>query len=119
MLTQAVEQPGGNARAPHDSGPADAELRQPCFGCQIAAQLIENLLAHSAGQREIRFGHREGDVIAAAFMGGLNDQVHIDSRIGEGFKQSCGNTGLIGNVGEGDHSLSAHFLHPIHRTAEL
>ena len=52
-------------------------------------------------------------------MGGLNDQVHIDSRLGEGFEQACGNPRLIGNVGEGEHGLSVHFLHPIHRTAEL
>ena len=95
------------------------QLRQPCFGCQIAAQLIQHLLAHCTGQLEIRFRHGEGDVIAAALMGGLNDQVHIDSRLGEGFKQACGNSRLIGNAGEGENGLSVHFLHPIHRAAEL
>ena len=58
------------------------------------------LLAHFTGKLEIRFSHRESDVIAAPLMGGLNDQVHIDVRLGKGFEQAGGDTGLIGNVGQ-------------------
>ena len=118
-MREGVEQVCCDARSPHDSGSADAQLCQPAFCRQLTTEFVEHALAHLAGQVQVCLGDGEGDVIAAALMGGLNDQIHIDAGVRQGFEQTGSDARLIGDVGEGQERLAIHFLRSIHRTAQL
>ena len=119
LLRKAIEQVGGDAGTPHDPGTTDAEFGQSPLGRQLSAQAVEHRLAHRAGTVQLGFCHREGDVVAAALVGGLDDQIHVDARRREGLEQACGDAGLIRDVGEGQHGLSFHLLHTIHGAAQF
>jgi len=116
---QGVEQAGGNAGAAHDPSATDAQLAHAALGHQLAAHGVDEFGADPAGILEIRFRHRESDVVAVALVGGLNDQIHIHIAGGEGFEQAGGDAGLIGHMGEGEHGLPFHQLRTIHRTAQF
>ena len=96
LLAQAVEQQRRDARAAHDAGPTDAELGHAALGSQLSAKAVEHATADRTGLLEIGFGDGEGDVVAAALVGGLNDQVHVDGGRGQRFEQTGRDAGRSG-----------------------
>ena len=52
-------------------------------------------------------------------MGGLHDQIHVQSGLAEGFKQLGCDARLIGHMGEGHHGLCWFQLCPIHGLAQF
>ena len=52
-------------------------------------------------------------------MGGLHDEVHVQTGLAEGFKQLGGHPRLIRHMGEGHHGLGWFQLGPIHGLAQF
>ena len=97
MLRQTGEQSGGDAGAPHHPRAADAQLGHASFGREISPEALKQSGTDVLGPLQIRFRHGEGDVVAAALMGRLDDQINVDVRPGQRLEQTGGDAGLIGN----------------------
>ena len=52
-------------------------------------------------------------------MGGLNDQIHIDPSIRQGFEQAGGNAGLIGYLRQRQNRLTIHLLNPVYGATQF
>ena len=123
-LGQGVEQARGHTGSTHDSGTGNAELGHPGLGAQgrpsrLGIHGVQDALADRLGVLQLSLRHGEGDVVAAAFVGGLNDQIHAQARTGEGFKQLSGDPRAIGHVGERENGLIGLQLRSIHGLAQL
>ena len=123
---QGVKQPGGHSGPAQNPGPGDAQLGHRPLGRELGAARTQlgphagqHLAAHQLGPIQISGRQREGDVVAAALLGGLHDQVHIQPRGAQGLEQQRGHPRPIGYMGEGQHRLSALQFRPIHRPAQL
>ena len=80
LLRQTREQTGGDAGATHHPRAADAQLRHPPFGREISPQALQQTCTDVLGPLQICLRHGEGDVVAAALMGRLDDQIDVDVR---------------------------------------
>ena len=117
-LAEPVKQLGGNSRSPHDPGPANAEFGQPALHLQLTA-FAQVLAAEGLSCRQLSLRQGEGDVIAAAVVGGLHDQVDVQASSAEPFKQASGHPGFIGYMGQGHHGLAFQQFRPVHGLAQL
>ncbi len=113
---QGVEQAGGDAGAPEDPGPGNADLGHVGLAAEhgvFSAHLLQHLAADLAGPLQVAFGQGEGDVVAAAVLAGLHDQIHIQIGRAQGLEQLGRHPRPIGYVREGQHRLGQFQFGPV------